>query len=353
MATIDSKYPKARSPKSGPTIKLTRNWSIPPTSAASTSSLSVPVLPVHPPQPHSVRWASRCSTSASRTLRAAHTPSPLRRYQRCQELPDDGDSIYRLFYDTVKGGDYRAREANVYRLAEVSNNIIDQCVAQGVPFAREYGGTLANRSFRWRTGVTYLLCQRTNRPAASPRCLLGIEPSGECRHGEHLYPLRDAGHRHHRRPCRGIIAKNLVTGKLERFAAHAVVIATGGYGNTYFLSTNAMACNCSAAMACYRKGAYFANPAYVQIHPTCIPVHGDKQSKLTLMSESLRNDGRIWVPKKLEDAKLCRQARRRAATSPKKTVTTTWNAVIRHSVTSFRATWLPAQPRSVVTPASV
>ena len=216
---------------------------------------------------------------------------------------NEGDSIYRLFYDTVKGGDYRAREANVYRLAEVSNNIIDQCVAQGVPFAREYGGLLANRSFggaqvsrtfyaKGQTGQQLLLGAYSS---LNRQIQMGKVKSFN-RYEMHDVVLIDGR-------ARGIIAKNLVTGKLERFAAHAVVIATGGYGNTYFLSTNAMGCNCSAAMACYRKGAYFANPAYVQIHPTCIPVHGDKQSKLTLMSESLRNDGRIWVPKKLEDAK--------------------------------------------------
>ena len=206
-------------------------------------------------------------------------------------------------YDTVKGGDYRAREANVYRLAEVSNNIIDQCVAQGVPFAREYGGTLDNRSFggaqvsrtfyaKGQTGQQLLLGAYS---ALSRQVNVGTVKLYT------RYEMEDVVLIDGR--ARGIIAKNLVTGKLERFAAHAVVIATGGYGNAYFLSTNAMACNCSAAMACYRKGAWFANPAYVQIHPTCIPVHGDKQSKLTLMSESLRNDGRIWVPKKLEDAK--------------------------------------------------
>jgi len=202
----------------------------------------------------------------------------------------------------VKGGDYRAREANVYRLAEVSANIIDQCVAQGVPFAREYGGTLANRSFggvqvsrtfyaKGQTGQQLLL--------GAYSALMAQVHAGTvtlyCR-----YEMQDV--RPHRARARGIIARNLVNGEIDRFAAHAVVLATGGYGNTYFLSTNAMGCNCSAAIAAYRKGAYFANPAYVQIHPTCIPVHGDKQSKLTLMSESLRNDGRIWVPKKKEDA---------------------------------------------------
>ena len=215
--------------------------------------------------------------------------------------------MYRLFYDTVKGGDYRAREANVYRLAEVANNIIDQCVAQGVPFAREYGGLLANRSFggaqvsrtfyaKGQTGQQLLLGAYSS---LNRQIQLGKVKSYNRYEMHELVLIKDKDGVER---ARGIIAKNLVTGKFERFAAHAVVIATGGYGNTYFLSTNAMGCNCSAAMACYRKGAYFANPAFVQIHPTCIPVHGDKQSKLTLMSESLRNDGRIWVPKKLEDA---------------------------------------------------
>ena len=216
---------------------------------------------------------------------------------------NDGDSVYRLFYDTVKGGDYRAREANVYRLAEVSNNIIDQCVAQGVPFAREYGGMLANRSFGGaQVSRTFYAKGQTGQ-----QLLLGAYSSLMCQvHAGKVklftrYEMEDVVIIDGR--ARGIIAKNLITGKLERFSANAVVIATGGYGNAYFLSTNAMGCNCTAAVQCYRKGAMFANPSYVQIHPTCIPVHGENQSKLTLMSESLRNDGRIWVPKKLEDAK--------------------------------------------------
>ena len=239
--------------------------------------------------------------------RRAHSIAAQGGINAAKNYQNDGDSVYRLFYDTVKGGDYRAREANVYRLAEVSNNIIDQCVAQGVPFAREYGGLLANRSFGGaQVSRTFYAKGQTGQ-----QLLLGAYSSlnrqihaGKVKsfnryemHDLVLIKDQDGVER-----ARGIIAKNLVTGKFERFAAHPVVIATGGYGNTYFLSTNAMGCNCSAAMACYRKGAYFANPAYVQIHPTCIPVHGDKQSKLTLMSESLRNDGRIWVPKKLEDA---------------------------------------------------
>ena len=212
---------------------------------------------------------------------------------------NDGDSVYRLFYDTVKGGDYRAREANVYRLAEVSNNIIDQCVAQGVPF----GGMLANRSFGGaQVSRTFYAKGQTGQ-----QLLLGAYSSLMCQVNAGKvklytrYEMEDVVIIDGR--ARGIIAKNLVTGKLERFSGNAVVIATGGYGNAYFLSTNAMGCNCTAAIQCYRKGAMMANPSYVQIHPTCIPVHGDNQSKLTLMSESLRNDGRIWVPKNIEDAK--------------------------------------------------
>ena len=235
--------------------------------------------------------------------RRAHSIAAQGGINAAKNYQNDGDSVYRLFYDTVKGGDYRAREANVYRLAEVSANIIDQCVAQGVPFAREYGGLLANRSF----GGVQVIRTFYAKGQTGQQLLLGAYSALMRQVHEGTvelytrYEMQDIVMIDGR--ARGIIARNLVTGKLERFAAHAVVLATGGYGNTYFLSTNAMACNCSAAMAAYRHGAYFANPCYVQIHPTCIPVHGDKQSKLTLMSESLRNDGRIWVPKKLEDAK--------------------------------------------------
>ena len=235
--------------------------------------------------------------------RRAHSIAAQGGINAAKNYQNDGDSVYRLFYDTVKGGDYRAREANVYRLAEVSNNIIDQCVAQGVPFAREYGGMLANRSFGGaQVSRTFYAKGQTGQ-----QLLLGAYSSLMCQVNAGKvklytrYEMEDVVIVDGR--ARGIIAKNLVTGKLERFSANAVVIATGGYGNTYFLSTNAMGCNCTAAVQAFRKGAYFANPCYVQIHPTCIPVHGDNQSKLTLMSESLRNDGRIWVPKKLEDAK--------------------------------------------------
>lgn len=253
--------------------------------------------------------------------RRAHSIAAQGGINAAKNYQNDGDSIYRLFYDTVKGGDYRAREANVYRLAEVSNDIIDQCVAQGVPFAREYGGLLANRSFggaqvsrtfyaKGQTGQQLLLGAYSS---LNRQIHLGKVKSYNRYEMHDVVLVKDENGVPR---ARGIIAKNLVTGKLERFAAHAVVIATGGYGNTYFLSTNAMACNCSAAMACYRKGAYFANPAYVQIHPTCIPVHGDKQSKLTLMSESLRNDGRIWVPKKLEDAKALQAGTKKGSDIP-------------------------------------
>ena len=240
--------------------------------------------------------------------RRAHSIAAQGGINAAKNYQNDGDSVYRLFYDTIKGGDYRAREANGYRLAEVSHNIIDQCVAQGVPFAREYGGTLANRSFggaqvsrtfyaKGQTGQQLLLgaysslnrqIEKGNVTMYARREMLDVV----------LIKDKEGVER-----ARGIICRNLVTGQLERYSAHAVVVATGGYGNAYFLSTNAMSCNGGAAIQIYHKGAMFANPCYAQIHPTCIPVHGDIQSKLTLMSESLRNDGRIWVPKKLEDAK--------------------------------------------------
>ena len=248
--------------------------------------------------------------------RRAHSIAAQGGINAAKNYQNDGDSVYRLFYDTVKGGDYRAREANVYRLAEVSANIIDQCVAQGVPFAREYGGLLANRSFGGvQVSRTFYAKGQTGQ-----QLLLGAYSALMCQVNAGTvklycrYEMQDVVIVDGR--ARGIVARNLVNGKLERFAAHAVVLATGGYGNTYFLSTNAMGCNCSAAIAAYRKGAYFANPAYVQIHPTCIPVHGDKQSKLTLMSESLRNDGRIWVPKKKEDAEAIRAGKKKPTDIP-------------------------------------
>jgi len=238
--------------------------------------------------------------------RRAHSISAQGGINAAKNYPNDGDSVYRLFYDTIKGGDYRSREANVYRLAEVSNAIIDQCVAQGVPFAREYGGLLDNRSFggaqvsrtfyaRGQTGQQLLLGAYS---ALSRQIGLGKVKMYT------RYEMLDVVIIDGR--ARGIIARNLVTGTIERFAAHAVVIATGGYANAFFLSTNAMTSNGSAIWQCYKKGAYFANPCMAQIHPTCIPVHGEFQSKLTLMSESLRNDGRIWVPRKKEDAEAIR-----------------------------------------------
>ena len=238
--------------------------------------------------------------------RRAHSIAAQGGINAAKNYQNDNDSVYRLFYDTIKGGDYRAREANVYRLAEVANLIIDQCVGQGVPFAREYGGLLANRSFggaqvsrtfyaRGQTGQQLLL----GAYAALNKEIAAGSVKSYPRH-EMLDIVVEDGE------AKGIIARNLVTGEIERHGAHAVVIATGGYGNVFFLSTNAMASNGSAAFQCYRKGAGFANPCFTQIHPTCIPVHGDQQSKLTLMSESLRNDGRIWVPKKIEDVKAIR-----------------------------------------------
>jgi succinate dehydrogenase / fumarate reductase flavoprotein subunit len=234
--------------------------------------------------------------------RRAHSIAAQGGINAAKDYPNDGDSVYRLFYDTIKGGDYRSRESNVYRLAEVSNAIIDQCVAQGVPFAREYSGYLDNRSFGGA------LVSRTfyARGQTGQQLLLGAYGalSKEIHNGsvkmftrQEMLDLVVVDGR-----ARGIITRNLITGEIERHAAHAVVLATGGYGNVFFLSTNAMNSNGSAAWRSYKRGAAFANPAFTQIHPTCIPVHGEYQSKLTLMSESLRNDGRIWVPKKKEDA---------------------------------------------------
>ena len=240
--------------------------------------------------------------------RRAHSIAAQGGINAAKNYPNDGDSIYRLFYDTVKGGDYRGRESNTYRLAEVSNNIIDQCVAQGVPFAREYSGYLATRSFggaqvsrtfyaRGQTGQQLLLGAYG---ALSKEIKRGSVKLYTRREMVDLVVMKDGR-------ARGIIVRNLFTGEIERYGAHAVLLATGGYGNLYYLSTNAMTSNGSAAWRAYKRGAYFANPCYVQIHPTCIPMHGDYQSKLTLMSESLRNDGRIWVPKKKEDAEKIRK----------------------------------------------
>ncbi|NDV57578.1 fumarate reductase/succinate dehydrogenase flavoprotein subunit [Bacteroides sp. 519] len=248
--------------------------------------------------------------------RRAHSIAAQGGINAAKNYQNDGDSVYRLFYDTIKGGDYRAREANVYRLAEVSNAIIDQCVAQGVPFARDYGGTLDNRSF----GGAQVSRTFYARGQTGQQLLLGAYSalSRQVHKGNvklyTRYEMLDLVVIDGR--ARGIIARNLVNGKIERFSAHAVVIGTGGYGNAFFLSTNAMGSNGSAAIQCYKKGAYFANPAFAQIHPTCVPVHGDQQSKLTLMSESLRNDGRIWVPKKIEDAKALQAGTKKATDIP-------------------------------------
>ena len=248
--------------------------------------------------------------------RRAHSIAAQGGINAAKNYQNDGDSVYRLFYDTIKGGDYRAREANVYRLAEVANSIIDQCVAQGVPFAREYGGLLDNRSF----GGAQVSRTFYARGQTGQQLLLGAYSALSRQVGKGTVKMYT---RHEMLDvviidgrARGIIARNLVTGKIERFAAHAVVIGTGGYGNAFFLSTNAMASNGSAAWQCYKKGAYFANPCMAQIHPTCIPVHGEFQSKLTLMSESLRNDGRIWVPKKLEDAKALQEGTKKGSDIP-------------------------------------
>jgi len=243
--------------------------------------------------------------------RRAHSIAAQGGINAAKNYPNDGDSIYRLFYDTVKGGDYRARESNVYRLAEVANDIIDQCVAQGVPFAREYGGLLDNRSFggaqvsrtfyaRGQTGQQLLLGAygALNRQIEAGTCKMYNRT-------EMMDLVIVDG------KARGIITRNMVTGEIDAHFGHAVVLATGGYGNVFFLSTNAMGSNGSAAVKAYRKGAFLGNPCYVQIHPTCIPVHGDFQSKLTLMSESLRNDGRIWVPKNIEDSVAIREGRKK------------------------------------------
>ncbi len=238
--------------------------------------------------------------------RRAHSIAAQGGINAAKNYQGDGDSTYRLFYDTVKGGDYRSREANVYRLAEVSTNIIDQCVAQGVPFARDYGGLLDNRSFGGvQVSRTFYAKGQTGQ-----QLLLGAYSAMSRQIGKGKITMYN---RHEMMDivivdgkARGIIARNLVTGELERHSAHAVVVGSGGYGNVFFLSTNAMGSNVSAGWKIHKKGAYFANPCFTQIHPTCIPQHGDQQSKLTLMSESLRNDGRIWVPAKKEDAEAIR-----------------------------------------------
>ncbi|MEI6245614.1 MAG: FAD-binding protein, partial [Acidobacteriota bacterium] len=250
--------------------------------------------------------------------RRAHSIAAQGGINAAKNYQNDGDSIYRLFYDTIKGGDYRAREANVYRLAQSSVSIIDQCVAQGVPFAREYGGQLDNRSFggaqvsrtfyaRGQTGQQLLLGAYS---ALSRQIKLGMVKMYN-RHEMMDLVMVDG-------KARGIIARDLITGKLERYFGHAVILATGGYSNVFYLSTNAMGSNTSALWQAMKQGAFFANPCFTQIHPTCIPMHGDYQSKLTLMSESLRNDGRIWVPKNKEDAEKNRQGKLKGNDIPEK-----------------------------------
>ncbi len=245
--------------------------------------------------------------------RRAHSIAAQGGINAAKNYPNDGDSVWRLYYDTIKGGDFRSREANVHRLAEVSNNIIDQCVAQGVPFAREYGGLLDNRSFggaqvsrtfyaRGQTGQQLLIgCYQALEKEIAKG---GVEMHNRT---EMLDLVKVNGH------AKGVVVRNLVTGEISSHAADCVILATGGYGNVFFLSTNAMGCNVMAAFRAHKRGAYFANPCYTQIHPTCIPVSGDYQSKLTLMSESLRNDGRIWVPKSKETAAKIREGKLAAA----------------------------------------
>ncbi|MEM9673796.1 MAG: fumarate reductase/succinate dehydrogenase flavoprotein subunit [Bacteroidota bacterium] len=247
------------------------------------------------------------------SARRAHSIAAQGGINAAKNYQNDGDSVFRLFYDTVKGGDYRSREANVHRLAQVSVNIIDQAVAQGVPFAREYGGLLDNRSF----GGAQVSRTFYARGQTGQQLLLGAYSamSRQVANGKiKMYPRTEMldvvtvdGE------AKGIIVRNLLTGEIESHSAHAVVLATGGYGNVFFLSTNAMGCNATAAWRAHKKGAYFANPCFTQIHPTCIPVSGEYQSKLTLMSESLRNDGRVWVPKTLEDAKAIREGTKKAS----------------------------------------
>ena len=312
MATLDSKVPKGPIKDKWTTYKDKINLVNP----ANKRNIDIIVVGT------GLAGGSACATLAEQGYNVkafAYQDSPRRAHSiaaqgginAAKNYMGDGDSNYRLFYDTVKGGDYRSREANVYRLAEVSGNIIDQCVAQGVPFARDYGGLLDNRSFggvlvsrtfyaKGQTGQQLLLgaYSAMNRQIARGKIKMYN------RH-EMLDVVKVDG------KARGIIARDLITGKIERHSAHAVVIATGGYGNVYFLSTNAMGSNATAAWKIHKKGAYFANPCYTQIHPTCIPRSGDYQSKLTLMSESLRNDGRIWVPKNMDDVMAIREGRKK------------------------------------------
>ncbi len=254
--------------------------------------------------------------------RRAHSIAAQGGINAAKNYPNDGDSVFRLFYDTIKGGDFRSREANVYRLAQVSANIIDQCVALGVPFAREYGGLLANRSF----GGAQVSRTFYARGQTGQQLLLGCYSALErqiAAGGVKMHPRTEMldlvvvdGQ------ARGVITRDLISGKIERWAGHAVILATGGYGTVFYLSTNAAGCNVTATYRAYKRGAFFANPCYTQIHPTCIPVHGEHQSKLTLMSESLRNDGRIWAPR-------AKATTGRPTRFPTTSATITWSASIR------------------------
>jgi succinate dehydrogenase / fumarate reductase flavoprotein subunit len=280
--------------------------------------------------------------------RRAHSIAAQGGINAAKNYQNDGDSTHRLFYDTIKGGDYRSREANVHRLAEVSASIIDQCVMQGVPFARDYGGMLDNRSFGGvQVSRTFYAKGQTGQ-----QLLLGAYSALSRQIGQGKVEMFS---RHEMMDvvvvdgkARGIIARDLITGEIERHSAHAVVLCTGGYGNAFFLSTNAMGSNASAAWKAHRRGSYFANPCYTQIHPTCIPVSDDAQSKLTLMSESLRNDGRIWVPKHSKDVEAIRNGSLKPVDLA---ATTTWSAVTRPLETSSLVTLLRAQQKSVVMPA--
>ena len=278
--------------------------------------------------------------------RRAHSIAAQGGINAAKNYQNDGDSVYRLFYDTVKGGDFRAREANVYRLAEVSSNIIDQCVAQGVPFGREYGGLLDNRSF----GGAQLKRTFYARGQTGQQLLLGAYQALEkevakghiemfSRHEMMDLVLVDG-------EAKGIVTRNLVTGEIKSYAGDTVLLCTGGYGNVFFLSTNAMGCNVTAAYKAYKRGAFFANPCFTQIHPTCIPVKGDYQSKLTLMSESLRNSGRIWVPKSRETAEKIRKKEIKPSDVPEE------ERDYPPSATWLRATFPPAPPRKPATTAA-
>ncbi len=296
------------SPTSGIATSPIRSWSTPTTSASSRSSSSAPASPARRPQRRSLSSGTRSRRSPFTTRRAAaHSIAAQGGINAAKNYRGDGDSIHRLFYDTIKGGDFRAREGNVYRLAQLSVNIIDQAVAQGVPFAREYGGLLDNRSFGGaQVSRTFYVGGQTGQ-----QLLLGAYQQMARQVGVgniklwtrvELVDIVVVDGR-----CVGIVTRDLLTGEVRSHAGHAVVLCTGGYGNAFFLSTNAMACNVTAIWRAHRRGAWFANACYTQIHPTCIPQSDEFQSKLTLMSESLRNDGRVWVPKRPDDERPAAQ----------------------------------------------